>query len=166
MTARITVKPAALARNTARTIEITQFVVRRCEDAVRMEVSPSRTSSKQVPSPTNAQADSKTCHGCELNLPATRWQKTRAIPANSDSEDIDTRTDVYSLGAVLYELLSGALPFDLRKAAYDEVLRRLREEDAPKPKHADQSCGGRLSRRGEKQRRRSTGGGAPVAGRT
>ena len=34
---------------------------------------------------------------------------------------------------MLYELLRGALPFDLRKAAYDEVVRRLREEDAPKP---------------------------------
>jgi hypothetical protein len=65
MTARTTVKPAALARNMARTIEITQFVVRRCEDAVRMVVSPSRTSCKQVPLPTNAQAGSKTCHGSE-----------------------------------------------------------------------------------------------------
>jgi hypothetical protein len=65
MIARTTVKPAALARNMARAIGIAQFTVRCCEDAARMEVSPSNTSSKQVPLPTNAQADSKTCHVSE-----------------------------------------------------------------------------------------------------
>jgi PAS domain-containing protein len=53
--------------------------------------------------------------------------------ASSSGEDIDTRTDIYTLGIIFYELLAGVPPLELRKVAFEEFLRRLREEDPPKP---------------------------------
>jgi serine/threonine protein kinase len=67
--------------------------------------------------------------------------------AEMNALGVDTRSDIYSLGVLLYELLTDTTPLEqrrLREAAYDEVLRLIREEEAPRPSLRISTSGGRL----------------------
>ncbi len=72
----------------------------------------------------------------EFGVAVGTWEYMAPEQAGFSALDIDTRADIYSLGVILYELLTGLQPLDgkrLRKAGLEEMIRILHEEEPPRP---------------------------------
>jgi serine/threonine protein kinase len=73
-----------------------------------------------------------TAHGTMMGTPLYMSPEQ----AELNNLDVDTRTDIYSLGVILYELLTGTTPLErkrFKEAAWQEMLHLIKEEDPPKP---------------------------------